>query len=117
MYINEETYQNVIDQLSLGLDDAKRILVSLAKFEPMLFLDIVTTLGRPVQYTVNKDADLRHYVLNLAIVNANRYCGKVNKMELIKAYRALTGAHIKESKDWVESVPEYQTYFLNDRRL
>lgn len=117
MNISEETYQQVVDQLALGLDDAKMILTSLAKFEPMLFLDIVTTLGRPVQYTVtaNKDTDLIRYVLNLADFNSRRSSnwmdGRINKLELIKAHRTLTGIGLKESKDWVESIEEFQRYF------
>lgn len=116
MNISEETYQNVVDQLALGLDDAKMILTSLAKFEPMLFLDIVTTLGRPVHYTaVDKEADLIRYVLNLADINAQRNSnwnsGRINKVELIKAHRTLTGIGLKESKDWVESIKEFHRYF------
>ena len=116
MNISEETYQNVVDQLALGLDDAKTILTSLAKFEPTLFLDIVTTLGRPVHYTVvDKDADLIRYVLNLAGINAQRSpnwnSGQINKVELIKAHRTLTSAGLKESKDWVESIGEFHRYF------
>lgn len=117
MNISEKTYQQVVDQLALGLDDAKMILTSLAKFEPMLFLDIVTTLGRPVQYqaATSKEADLIRYVTNLADINARRSpgwnLGQINKVELIKAHRTLTGAGLKESKDWVESIKEFHRYF------
>lgn len=117
MNISEQTYQNVVDQLALGLDDAKAILICLAKSEPTLFLDIVTTFGRPVHYTVtaNKDTDLIRYVLNLADVNSRRSSnwnsGRINKVELIKAHRTLTGIGLKESKDWVESIKEFHRYF------
>lgn len=113
MKINEETYQQVVDQLSYGLDHAKTILVNLAKFDPELFLDIMINDGRPVHYTVaDKEADLIHYVLKLAEANSrNSNWNRMGKVELIKAHRALTGSGLKESKDWVESVEELRHYF------
>lgn len=116
MHINEETYQQVVDQLSYGIDNAKNILVNLATFEPELFLDIMINNGKPTRYCVFKeDTDLVRHVLNLAkaefIRNGHGSGYNTNKIELIRAHRTLTRASLNESKDWVESIPEYRKYF------
>lgn len=87
--MSQENYAKAIDILMAGDLDYKGVCIELAKTDPTMFVKVAVNNSKKGESDLEERARLLY--LEKGVVEA------------VKLYRNVTGASLKEAKDWVDA--------------